>query len=141
MSVVRIENLRVSYGKVKAVRGISIDIPQGAVYGFIGPNGAGKSTTIKVLATLLQKFEGRAEVAGINVAADPVAVRDRIGYMPDFFGVYEDLTVREYLLFFAAAYRLSMSSRASVVSDALELTEMTHKIDAPVDALSRNLSP
>lgn len=139
MSVVRLENLRVSYGKVEAVRGISIEIPKGAVYGFIGPNGAGKSTTIKVLATLLQKFEGHAEVAGINVAADPVAVRDRIGYMPDFFGVYEDLTVREYLLFFAAAYRLSMTSRASVVSDALELTELTHKIDSPVDALSRGM--
>jgi ABC-2 type transport system ATP-binding protein len=139
MSVVRLEDLRVSYGKVEAVRGISLDIPKGAVFGFIGPNGAGKSTTIKVLATLLRKFKGRAEVAGINVAYDPVAVRDRIGYMPDFFGVYEDLTVREYLLFFAAAYRLSISARASVVSDALELTELTHKINAPVDSLSRGM--
>ena len=139
MSVVRLEDLRVSYGKVEAVRGISIDIPKGADFGFIGPNGAGKSTTIKVLATLLRKFKGRAEVAGINVAYDPVAVRDRIGYMPDFFGVYEDLTVREYLLFFAAAYRLSISARASVVSDALELTELTHKINAPVDSLSRGM--
>jgi ABC-2 type transport system ATP-binding protein len=139
MSVARLENLRVRYGKVEAVRGISIDIQKGAVYGFIGPNGAGKSTTIKVLATLLPKFEGRAEVDGINVARNPAAVRDRIGYMPDFFGLYEDLTVREYLLFFAAAYRLSMSKRGSVVADVLELTELTDKTDAPVESLSRGM--
>jgi len=139
MSMVHLENLRVRYGKIEAVRGISIDIPRGAVFGFIGPNGAGKSTTIKVLATLLEKFEGTAQVDGIHVAADPRAVRDCIGYMPDFFGVYDDLTVREYLLFFAAAYRLSMAKRGSVITDVLELTELTHKTDSPVDALSRGM--
>ncbi|MDB4614563.1 ABC transporter ATP-binding protein [bacterium] len=139
MSVVHIDNLRVSYGKVQAVRGISLEIPKGEVYGFIGPNGAGKSSTMKVLATLLTDFRGRAQVSGINVAADPHAVRERIGYMPDFFGVYEDLTALEYLHFFAAAYRIDRTKRKSVVGDVLELTDLTGKADSPVDGLSRGM--
>lgn len=139
MSVVHIDNLRVSYGRVQAVRGISLEIPKGEVYGFIGPNGAGKSSTMKVLATLLTDFRGRAEVSGINVARDPHAVRERIGYMPDFFGVYEDLTALEYLHFFAAAYRIERSKRKSVVGDVLELTDLTGKADSPVDGLSRGM--
>ncbi|MBW3539618.1 MAG: ABC transporter ATP-binding protein, partial [Planctomycetes bacterium] len=105
----------------------------------IGPNGAGKSTTIKVLATLMRNFRGRAQVCGMDVLHDPLAVRERIGYMPDFFGVYEDLTVREYLHFFAAAYRLDRRKRRSVVGDVLELTDLTHKVDAAVDSLSRGM--
>jgi len=139
MSVVHIDNLRVSYGKVQAVRGISIEIPKGEVYGFIGPNGAGKSSTMKVLATLLTDFRGRAHVSGINVANDPHAVRERIGYMPDFFGVYEDLTSLEYLHFFAAAYRIDRVKRKSVVNDVLELTDLIGKADSPVDGLSRGM--
>lgn len=138
-NVVEIDNLRVNYGKVEAVRGISITIPRGEVYGFIGPNGAGKSSTIKVLATLQTDFRGRAAVNGINVALSPFQVRDCIGYMPDFFGVYEDLTSREYLHFFAAAYRIPRSKRKQIVDDVLELTDLTGKIDAPVDGLSRGM--
>jgi ABC-2 type transport system ATP-binding protein len=139
MSVVHIDNLRVSYGRVQAVRGISLEIPKGEVYGFIGPNGAGKSTTMKVLATLLTDFRGRAHVSGFNVANNPHAVRERIGYMPDFFGVYEDLTALEYLHFFAAAYRIDRTKRKSVVGDVLELTDLTGKADSPVDGLSRGM--
>ena len=139
MNVVSIENLWVRYGHVRAVRGISLEIPKGEVFGFIGPNGAGKSSTIKVLATLLRGYGGRVRVSGIDVSRNPQAVRERIGYMPDFFGVYEDLTVREYLHFFAAAYRIPRANRRAVIDDVLELTDLTHKIDAPVDALSRGM--
>lgn len=140
MSVVSIKNLWVSYGAVQAVRGISLDIPKGEVFGFIGPNGAGKSTTIKVLATLLRGFRGEeVRVNGLDVARHPQAVRECIGYMPDFFGVYEDLTAREYLHFFAAAYRIPRQRRNAVVCDVLELTDLTHKIDASVEALSRGM--
>lgn len=139
MNVVEVENLWVSYGKVVAVRGISFAIPRGEVFGFIGPNGAGKSSTIKVLATLMPKFAGKARIAGVDVRVDPYFVRQRMGYMPDFFGVYDDLTVKEYLHFFAAAYRLPMVKRAGVVDDVLELTDLTHKFTAPVDSLSRGM--
>ena len=139
MSVLHIDNLRVQYGRVEAVRGISLDIPKGEVYGFIGPNGAGKSSTMKVLATLLTNYRGRAYVTGINVATNPQAVRERIGYMPDFFGVYEDLTALEYLHFFAAAYRIERSKRKSIVGDVLELTDLSGKADSPVDGLSRGM--
>jgi ABC-2 type transport system ATP-binding protein len=138
--LVRIENLCVTYGNVRAVRGISLEIPRGEVFGFIGPNGAGKSSTIKVLATLLREFTAtRVEIDGLDVKQRPQAVRERIGYSPDFFGVYEDLTVREYLHFFAAAYRLDRAKRNAVVTDVLELTDLTHKIDFPVDNLSRGM--
>lgn len=138
-NVVSVQDLHVSYGKVNAVRGISFEIPKGEVFGFIGPNGAGKSSTIRVLATLQKKYEGTVRVSGINVREDPDRVREMIGFMPDFFGVYEDLTAREYLHFFAAAYRLPKERRLSVVDDVLELTDLTHKIDAPVDSLSRGM--
>ena len=137
--VVDIRNLWVRYGKTTAVKGIDLQIPQGEVYGFIGPNGAGKSSTIKVLATLLRNFEGTARVNGIDVRLDPTAVREQMGYVPDFFGVYEDLTSREYLHFFAAAYRIDRAKRDSIVSDVLELTDLTNKIDAQVDTLSRGM--
>ena len=122
-----------------AVNGIDLQIPRGEVFGFIGPNGAGKSSTIKVLATLMRKFEGSAKVNGIEVRDDPTAVREQMGYVPDFFGVYEDLTAREYLHFFAAAYRIDRAKRNAIVNDVLELTDLTHKIDAQVDTLSRGM--
>jgi ABC-2 type transport system ATP-binding protein len=139
MHVVDVENLWVRYGKLVAVRGINLQIPRGEVFGFIGPNGAGKSSTIKVLATLLRDFVGRARINGIDVLWNPQAVREKIGYVPDFFGVYEDLTVEEYLHFFAAAYRIERSQRKSIIGDVLELTDLTHKLDSPVDSLSRGM--
>ena len=138
-NVVQVDNLFVRYGKVEEVRGISFEIPQGEVFGFIGPNGAGKSSTIKVLATLMRDFDGQALVKGIDVRQRPFLVRETIGYMPDFFGVYDDLTVKEYLYFFAAAYRLPMLKRANIVADVLELTDLTDKLNAPVDSLSRGM--
>lgn len=99
MALVHIKDLWVTYGAVHAVRGISFEIPKGEVFGFIGPNGAGKTSTIKVLATLIAPDHGQVTIGGINVTDDPLAIRKRIGYMPDFFGVYEDLTANEYLHF------------------------------------------
>lgn len=134
-----IRNLRVKYGKFEAVKGISIDIPEGEVFGFIGPNGAGKSSTFRVLATLQPHFQGQALVCGLDVLSQPQQVRDVMGFVPDFFGVYEDLTALEYLHFFAAAYKLPVSRRKATIDDVLSLTDMTHKADSPVDGLSRGM--
>lgn len=139
MAFVDIQNLWVTYGDVKAVQGISIQIPRGEVFGFIGPNGAGKSSTIKVLATLLAPAYGYAAINGISVPENPMEVRRLIGYMPDFFGVYEDLTVNDYLSFFAAAYQLPINTRKTTVGDVLELTDLASKRNSPVDGLSRGM--
>jgi ABC-2 type transport system ATP-binding protein len=137
--LVSIENLCVNYGNTQAVRNLSFVIPRGEVFGFIGPNGAGKTSTIKVLATLQKPSRGRACVAGLDVRHAPQLVRRKIGYMPDFFGVYDDLTASEYLHFFAAAYQIDPDRRASVVRDVLALTDLSEKTDAPVDGLSRGM--
>lgn len=139
MNFVDIQNLWVRYGTFDAVKDLSLQIPKGTVFGFIGPNGAGKTSTIKVLATLQNPHKGKALVGGIDVTKEPQEVRKMIGYMPDFFGVYEDLTTREYLHFFAAAYRIDRKKRDGIVNDVLALTDLTEKIDSPVDALSRGM--
>ena len=137
--LVAVENLGVSYGRTHAVRGLTFEIQRGEIFGFIGPNGAGKTSTIKVLATLLKPTVGAAYVGGLNVMRFPHEVRRKIGYLPDFFGVYDDLTAKEYLHFFAAAYKIPTAKRAGIVSDVLALTDLTAKTDAPVDGLSRGM--
>ena len=139
MNFVDIQNLWVRYGTFDAVKDLSLQIPKGSVFGFIGPNGAGKTSTIKVLATLQKPYTGKAFVGGVDVTEKPQEVRKMIGYMPDFFGVYEDLTAREYLHFFAAAYRIERNKREGIVNDVLALTDLSNKIDSPVDALSRGM--
>ena len=139
MSFVTVKNLWVKYGHLVAVNDLSMSIPRGEVLGFIGPNGAGKTSTIKVMATLLKPAQGSVEIDGVKVMENPRAIRKRIGYMPDFFGVYEDLTVDQYLHFFAAAYRLNLARRKAVVGDVLALTDLAEKKRAPVDSLSRGM--
>ncbi len=139
MSFVKIKNLWVKYGKLTAVRDLSFEIPQGEVFGFIGPNGAGKTSTIKILATLLKPSSGTVTIGGLDVVKQQRDVRLRIGYMPDFFGVYDDLTANEYLHFFAAAYRLPKAKREAVIADVLALTDLTEKRQALVDGLSRGM--
>jgi len=139
MAFVEVDQLFVTYGKTVAVRDLSFAIPEGEVFGFIGPNGAGKTSTIKVLATLLEPLSGTVRIGGIDVLREPQKVRRRIGYMPDYFGVYDDLTVDEYLHFFAAAYRLERPKRRAVVDDVLALTDLAEKRDTQVDALSRGM--
>ena len=137
--MVDIRNLWVKYGSFIAVRGISFKIPRGEVFGFIGPNGAGKSSTIRVLATLQQPNAGYALVGGVEVRQDPMKIRRKIGYMPDSFGLYEGLTVREYLHFFAAAYDTAEERRDRLVDDVLALTDLRFKLDSQVDGLSRGM--
>ena len=139
LPVVDIQNLTVRYGKHVAVRNLSLQIPRGEVFGFIGPNGAGKTTTIRVLATLLKPTFGQVRVLGADVKLSPQQVRRNIGYVPDSFGVYEDLTVTEYLYFFAAAYRIEREKRAGTVADVLALTDLSGKAESQVDALSRGM--
>jgi len=137
--MVDIQRLTVFYGKQLAVNNLSLAIPRGEVFGFIGPNGAGKTTTIKVLATLLKPSFGSVRVMGIDVTTSPQKVRRNIGYVPDSFGVYEDLSVVEYLNFFAAAYRIEREKRAGTVMDVLALTDLSDKAGSQVDALSRGM--
>lgn len=137
--LVHIAELTIRYGKTEAVRGISFDIPRGAIFGFIGPNGAGKTSTIKVLATLLRPSGGQVRVCGHDITTRANEVRRKIGYMPDFFGVYDDLTAEEYLHFFAAAYHIPSMKRRGLISDVLALTDLTAKARAPVDGLSRGM--
>src|SRR5215204_2915518 len=136
LPLVQIHDLTVNYGKTKALDKVSFGIPKGAIFGFIGPNGAGKTSTIKVLATLLRPAGGRVLVCGYDVVHRANEVRRKIGYLPDSFGVYDDLTAEEYLHFFAAAYHIPAGQRRRLVADALALTELTEKTTAPVEGLS-----
>ncbi|GAW91876.1 ABC transporter ATP-binding protein [Calderihabitans maritimus] len=137
--MLKVENLRKNYGKFQALKDLTFSVSEGSIYGFVGPNGAGKSTTIKILATLLQPTAGEAYVAGVNVVTYPERVRELIGYMPDFFGVYDDLKVSEYLDFYAASYGIGRAKRRKICDDLLELVELSHKREAYVNSLSRGM--
>jgi ABC-2 type transport system ATP-binding protein len=136
---IEIEGMRKSYGRTQAVRNLSMHVPYGSVYGFVGPNGAGKTTTIRTLATLQRADAGTIRVAGIDVRNDPAAVRARVGYMPDFFGVYESLTVNEYLDFYGASYFIPARKRRQLCAELLELVDLIDKRDEPVEILSRGM--
>lgn len=138
-TIIEIEGLTKQYGTLTALNNFSLNIEKGAVVGFIGPNGAGKTTTMRILTTLLRPTSGRAWVAGHSVSKEPKEVRRVIGYMPDFFGVYEDMKVWEYLDFFAACYDIPVGTRASMIDDLLSLVDLNHKKDAFVDTLSRGM--
>lgn len=125
------------YGDLIAVNHIDLKLQEGDVFGFIGPNGSGKTTTMRMLATLLQPDYGEAYVCGKSIYTHQAEIRRLVGFMPDFFGVYEDMTVVEYLEFFAAAYRVPQHVRRKVVEDKLELVDMSFKRDAMVNQLSR----
>jgi ABC-2 type transport system ATP-binding protein len=134
-----IDHLRKEYKSLVAVNDLSLTLEPGDIFGFIGPNGAGKTTTIRMIATLLTPTAGTAYVDGIDVTRYPEEVRSIVGYMPDFFGVYDDVKVWEYLDFFAAAYKIPRASRAQIIDDVLELTDLTVKKDAYVEELSRGM--
>lgn len=132
-------NLRKQYGRVVAVDDLNLTVPAGAICGLIGPNGAGKTTTLKILATLIAPTSGEAYVWGINVVRDPQAVRRVMGYMPDAFGVYNDLKVWEYLDFFAACYGMPEGRRRSVTDELLALVDLADRRNEYVDYLSRGM--
>ncbi len=139
MPMIEVRNLVKRYKNVEALKGVNFSVEQGDIYGFIGPNGAGKTTSIRILATLLIPNDGEAFVGGYNVVKEPDKVRKIIGYMPDYFGVYNDLLVWEYLDFFGAAYRIPRSERASIIDKVLELTNLGVKRDAFVSELSKGM--
>lgn len=140
MSMIQTINLTKRYGDLMALANLNLQIEEGDCFGFIGPNGAGKTTTIKILATLLKPTWGEARIAGLSVGpVNARQVRSIIGYVPDYFGSYEDMVVREYLEFFAAAYDIHGEKRKSAVDDVIDLTDLSHKADAEVNALSRGM--
>ncbi len=138
---IEVDGLTHRYPKshVLAVDGATFSVPSGTIHGFIGPNGAGKTTSLKVLATLVRPQGGRVRVFGYDVVRSIRAVRARIGFMPDHFSLYPKMTVREYLDFFGAAYGLSWKERRRVVGDAIELTDLSNRVDQVLDGLSRGL--
>ena len=138
-AIIRTQSLTKSFGDFEALRGISLEVPAGSIYGFVGPNGAGKTTTMRILTTLTRPNDGQAWVAGHSVLEDRRAVRRAIGYMPDEFGVYEDLRVWEYLDFFAACYDISENERKVLVADLLNLVDLQHRREDMVDKLSRGM--
>lgn len=133
------QNLCKSYGSFHALENLSLEIDKGDTFGFIGPNGAGKTTTIRILSTLLDPTSGSATVAGFSVTEEPDEIRRVLGYMPDKFGVYDGIKVWEYLDFFAGAFRLPKASRAKLIDDVLDLTDLGQKKDFFVEALSTGM--
>ena len=128
------------YGELYALNRLNLTLNQGDVYGFIGPNGAGKTTTMRILATLLNPSWGEATVCGYSIYTGSKEIRRVIGYMPDFFGVYDDMKVIEYLEFFASAYRIKGAARRKICEEVLELVDLTYKRDALVTSLSRGMT-
>ncbi len=127
------------YGSMTALSALDLEVNRGDLFGFIGSNGAGKTTTLRILATFLTPSSGQAKVLGHDVVRDADAVRHIIGYMPDFFGVYKDMEVTEYLDFFGACYKIPTKKRESTVKDVLELVGLTDKQGALIGALSRGM--
>jgi ABC-2 type transport system ATP-binding protein len=138
--MIETNDLTKMYGDLYALNRLNLKLEQGDVYGFIGPNGAGKTTTMRILATLLNPTWGEAYVCGHSIYNGAKEIRRAVGYMPDFFGVYDDMKVIEYLEFFAAAYRIKGPQRKKICEEVLELVDLTYKRDALVTSLSRGMT-
>jgi ABC-2 type transport system ATP-binding protein len=139
LPAVQTTGLTRTYGTMTALDSLDLTVNRGDLFGFIGSNGAGKTTTLRILATFLAPSSGRARVLGHDVVADADAVRHVIGYMPDFFGVYKDMEVTEYLDFFGACYKIPTAQREKTVNDVLELVGLSEKKGALIGALSRGM--
>src|SRR6266852_4592318 len=138
--MIETRDLTKMYGDLYALNRLTLRLERGDVYGFIGPNGAGKTTTMRILATLLNPTWGEATVCGYSIYNGSKEIRRLIGYMPDFFGVYDDMKVIEYLEFFAAAYRIKGPERRKKAEQVLELVDLGYKRDALVTSLSRGMT-
>jgi ABC-2 type transport system ATP-binding protein len=138
--MIECRDLTKKYGELFAVDRLSLKLEPGDVYGFIGPNGSGKTTTMRMLATLLNPSWGEATVCGHSIYTGSKEIRRAIGYMPDFFGVYDDMKVTEYLEFFAAAYRIQGANRKKKVEQVLDYVDLGYKRDALVTSLSRGMT-
>jgi ABC-2 type transport system ATP-binding protein len=135
--VIETQDLTKKYGDLFAIRAIQLKLDQGDLFGFIGPNGAGKTTTMRIIATLLNPTWGEAYVCGNSIYTKSKEIRRLVGYMPDFFGVYDDMRVIEYLEFFAAAYRIRGQQRRRVCNEMLQIVDLDFKRDAFANTLSR----
>ena len=138
-AVIRTSGLVKRYNGTLALAGIDLDVEEGEIFGLVGPNGAGKTTTMRILSTLLRPTAGDAQIAGESVTRNPNAVRRVVGFMPDSFGVYDDMKVWEYLDFFARCYGIPAADRRRMIGDLLELVDLTEKRDSYVAALSRGM--
>ncbi len=138
--MIKTQELTKVYGDLKAIDNLTLELEEGDLFGFIGPNGSGKTTTMRIIATLLQPSWGEAYVCGHSIYTHPKEIRRLIGYMPDFFGVYDDMKVIEYLEFFAAAYRIKGHKRRKVCDDMLAMVDLGYKRDAFVTSLSRGMT-
>ena len=138
-SIVRTSGLIKRYPGTVAVAGLDLDIAEGEIFGLVGPNGAGKTTTLRILATLLRPTAGEAEIAGISVTKNPDAARRVLGFMPDVFGVYDDMKVWEYLDFFARCYGIPAVRRRQMIGDLLDLVDLGDRRNAYVQGLSRGM--
>lgn len=139
MALIQTVNLTKRYNQFLALKDLNLEIEQGDIFGFIGPNGAGKTTTIRILATLLRPSSGKAIIDGIDVNVNPYEVKKIVGFMPDYFGVYDGMRLWEYLDFFGAAYKIPAKRRRSIIDDVLTLTDLTSKADDFVSAFSRGM--
>jgi ABC-2 type transport system ATP-binding protein len=138
--MIKTQDLTKIYGDVRALENLTLELNEGDLFGYIGPNGSGKTTTMRILATLLQPTWGEASVCGYSIYTHPKDIRRIIGYMPDFFGVYDDMKVIEYLEFFAAAYRIKGPGRKKICNEVLDLVDLGYKRDAFVTSLSRGMT-
>ncbi|MDR1067511.1 MAG: ABC transporter ATP-binding protein [Clostridiales bacterium] len=128
-----------NYGKFRALNDLNITVSDGIIYGFVGPNGAGKTTAMKIMSGLLTATSGSVFINGENVVESPRALREKIGYMPDFFGVYDNLKVDEYMDFYAGAYYIPYKERGDIIGNLLELVDLSDKRASYVDSLSRGM--
>lgn len=137
--MIKIQNVSKRYRNVDALKELSLEIPQGAIYGLIGPNGAGKTTLIRILAALLTPTSGEVWFDEEEIGRTPALIQRKVGYMPDFFGVYPDLTSTEYLEFYAGIHGIPRKQRPGTIDDLLELVDLSTKRDAQVETLSRGM--
>ena len=137
--MISVHDLRKRFPGADALRGLTFEVAEGEIFGFVGPNGAGKTTTLRALATLLRPDAGGITVAGVDIARHPREARRVVGYMPDFFGVYDHLTAAEYLRFYAGCYGIRGARADRIAADLLELVQLAGKRDAQVNGLSRGM--
>ena len=134
-----IKNLNKNYGKVKALEGLNLDIKEGEFFGFVGPNGSGKTTTMKIISGLLKGDSGSVILDGIDAMKEPKLLKSKIGYMPDFFGVYDNLKVKEYMDFYASIYGIVGQEAKKISMELMDLVDLKGKEEVYVDSLSRGM--
>lgn len=128
-----------NYGKFTAVDKLNLTVKRGSIFGFVGPNGAGKTTTMRIMAGLLSATSGSVIIDGVDVIKEPLKLREKIGYMPDFFGVYDNLKVKEYMTFYADANKIPYSEQKELIENLLDIVDLNHKTEDYVDSLSRGM--